>query len=289
MSVDDMVQALRGQRNGHGWVAHCPAHDDRKPSLSIDCSEDGKVLVHCHAGCDKAAVIEALVDRGLWRRCQPADVIMAGHSKNRGSRNTKFALDIWAASRGALGTPAELYLRSRAITISPPALRFHPRLKHSSGAYLPAMVAIVTNAQTGEPMAIHRTYLDNLKSTKADIAPNKMMLGPTRGGVVRLANADEAVMVGEGIETCLSAMQATGQPTWAALSASGLRALELPPQIKTVTILVDGDRAGAQAATHSARRWVLQRRHVRIARAPEGFDFNDLLVSAAKAPPGTVA
>ena len=39
-----------------------------------------------------------------------------------------------------------------------------------------------------------------------------MMLGPCRSGVVRLAVADDFVMVGEGIETCLAVMQATGLP-----------------------------------------------------------------------------
>jgi len=39
------------RRNGHGWVARCPAHDDREPSLSLDEGDDGRALVHCHAGC----------------------------------------------------------------------------------------------------------------------------------------------------------------------------------------------------------------------------------------------
>ena len=37
-------------------MARCPAHDDRKPSLSIRDADDGKVLVRCHAGCDQARV-----------------------------------------------------------------------------------------------------------------------------------------------------------------------------------------------------------------------------------------
>ena len=47
-------------------MARCPAHDDRKPSLSIRDADDGKVLVRCHAGCDQARVIAALRSRGLW-------------------------------------------------------------------------------------------------------------------------------------------------------------------------------------------------------------------------------
>lgn len=43
-----------------GWQARCRAHDDRTPSLSISAGEDGRALVHCHAGCTQQAVIEAL-------------------------------------------------------------------------------------------------------------------------------------------------------------------------------------------------------------------------------------
>lgn len=65
MTAADIAHALRGRRSGSGWMARCPAHDDRSPSLSLREAE-GKVLVHCHAGCSQADVIEALRSRGLW-------------------------------------------------------------------------------------------------------------------------------------------------------------------------------------------------------------------------------
>ena len=76
---------------------------------------------------------------------------------------------------------------------------------------------------------------------KAPVDPQKMMLGPCRGGAVRLAEPGDVLMVGEGIETCLAAMQATGHPAWAALSTSGLRALDLPTDVRDVIVLADGD------------------------------------------------
>jgi putative DNA primase/helicase len=46
---------------GHGkWSALCPAHDDKKPSLSVGLGEDGKVLLHCHAGCDVKDIVAAI-------------------------------------------------------------------------------------------------------------------------------------------------------------------------------------------------------------------------------------
>jgi putative DNA primase/helicase len=63
--VTTLVRALQARRSGKGWMAKCPAHDDRNPSLSIS-EVDGKVLVHCQAGCPQRDVIETLKSRGLW-------------------------------------------------------------------------------------------------------------------------------------------------------------------------------------------------------------------------------
>jgi putative DNA primase/helicase len=45
-------------------MAKCPAHDDNKPSLAIN-DGDGKIIVHCHAGCTQDDVLDALADSGL--------------------------------------------------------------------------------------------------------------------------------------------------------------------------------------------------------------------------------
>ncbi len=64
--VDRVLDALAAQtgrkpsRNGTGWRSRCPAHDDRKPSLSIGVGDNGKVLLHCHAGCATADILAAL-------------------------------------------------------------------------------------------------------------------------------------------------------------------------------------------------------------------------------------
>ena len=80
-------------------------------------------------------------------------------------------------------------------------------------------------------------------------------------------------MVGEGIETCLAAMRATGHPAWAALSTSGLRTLDLPKDVRDVIVLADGDEPGEAAARDCAWRWKREGRRVRIARPPQGHGF----------------
>jgi len=50
----------QAKRDGKGWMALCPAHDDRRPSLRVTAGDDGRALVHCHAGCTPEAVVGAL-------------------------------------------------------------------------------------------------------------------------------------------------------------------------------------------------------------------------------------
>jgi len=286
MSAETVAKALGGHRAGATWMARCPTHDDRSPSLSISASKDGKVLVHCHAGCDQRDVIATLRDRGLWETTGDLTGHFARKRENHvpvqpaadAMKRTEMALEIWQASQPAEVTPVETYLRSRRIEcFATPALRFHAGLKHLSGGLWPAMVALVTHGETGSPIAIHRTFLARDGQGKAPVDPPKMMLGPCRGGVVRLAEPGGVLMVGEGIETCLAVMQATGNPAWAALSTSGLRSLDLPRDARDVIVLADGDQAGESAAQECAKRWQREGRRARIARPPRGMDFNDLL------------
>ena len=45
------------RKAGRGWTAKCPAHEDRTASLSITAGDDGRVLLHCFAGCSAADVV----------------------------------------------------------------------------------------------------------------------------------------------------------------------------------------------------------------------------------------
>jgi hypothetical protein len=46
-------------------------------------------------------------------------------------------------------------------------------------------------------------------------------------------------------------------------------------------VLADGDVPGEAAAQNCARRWKREGRRVRIARPPQGLDFNDVLMRGA--------
>lgn len=62
MSIDVLLSRLKGvrPRGPSRWVALCSAHKDRTPSLSIRLEGDGRILLHCFAGCETYDVLDAL-------------------------------------------------------------------------------------------------------------------------------------------------------------------------------------------------------------------------------------
>ena len=61
MRAEALLSRLNKTRQtGRGsWVACCPAHDDKKPSLAIRELDDGRVLAHCFAGCGFDDIVSA--------------------------------------------------------------------------------------------------------------------------------------------------------------------------------------------------------------------------------------
>jgi putative DNA primase/helicase len=117
------------------------------------------------------------------------------------------ALGIWCEARPLTATLAETYLRSRCIEVpgeALDALRFHPRCPWWVGTRL-AMVALIRDIITDEPIGIHRTAL-TADGRKLD---RPKLLGPTAGGAIKLSGdyVVGEVTIAEGIETALSAAQ----------------------------------------------------------------------------------
>lgn len=74
MHLDSFLELFSPLRkNSNGWQAKCPAHEDKKASLSI-AVKDEYILLHCHAGCTTEAILEA---RGL----KPKDLFLGPKAK----------------------------------------------------------------------------------------------------------------------------------------------------------------------------------------------------------------
>ncbi|MFS4439137.1 toprim domain-containing protein [Paracoccaceae bacterium GXU_MW_L88] len=286
MNAREITMALHGKWYRRYGIACCPAHGDRKPSLTLADGNEGRLLLSCKAGCDFLAVLNALRSLGIMNGregLRPTDPIEMAkreiEERAAAERTARKALATWKEALPIAGTIAETYLRNRGITCTLPAtLRFHPECWHPSAKRFPTMIALVE----GLPLtAIHRTYLRPDGEGKADVHPQKAMQGACAGGAVRLARADGPLVVAEGIETALSLCSGLlHRPAtiWAALSAPGIAALRLPDQPKRLTIAIDGDATGMVASNKLAERAYSLGWNVRLLPAPEGKDWNDILM-----------
>jgi putative DNA primase/helicase len=276
------------RREGGAWRCNCPLHGGH--SLIVNDGREGRLLVKCW-GADCSTVLIFRVLR--WLRLLDGDTptletlgaVEARQAEEARDRRRRIAaaLDLWGECRSAAGTIVERYLRSRGLTEPiPPTIRMHGMMRHrESGGRRPAMVALVEHVKHG-PVGVHLTYLAIDGSMKAAVEPCRRSLGPVAGGAVRCAHVlpDRELAVGEGLETVLSVMQATGLPGWAALSAVGIRNLVLPAVARSILIAADNDANGTGecAARDAARRWMGGGRRARIAMpAVPGTDFNDVL------------
>lgn len=182
------------------------------------------------------------------------------------------------------GTHAEAYLRGRGLdTAGVEDLLFHPDLAHfQTRAGYPALVAIVRD-RTGEPVGLHRIWLDPASPAKAALGNPKKSLGSIRGGAIRLFPTTTFVVITEGIETALAVRTARSDlPVWAAIAAGHLAECHLPAGIMEILVAADHDAngAGLKAAERLAERLVGEGRRVWIALPPGvDTDFADVLAT----------
>lgn len=264
-----------------------PGHSRRDRSLSLyDTGE--RVIAHSFAGDDIGAIRSHLsqfgVEVGFVRELTPAEKREYGKKMRElkaleieaEQRHKETAHALWMSSAPLAGAAAE-YLASRGISsVSADAdLRFLPACPASpyrpDGRSGPAMIAQVVDPY------------DNFLGVHITMLPTRfrMMLARQRGGVVRLSAEAPALAVAEGIETALSYTQLTGIPCWAARSAVGLEQFNPPNSVRELIVAADGDAAGLAAAHDLAARCKSFVCSVKIAEAPEGKDFNDILVGGA--------
>lgn len=273
-----------GQWYGCYGTLPCPLcqRDARIGQNALTLADGSKgLLMHCKkAGCSFRDLAAALgVSHGHHAMHEPAVISLRESNRQaEAAKRARQAQVLWSESSLISGTIAETYLRGRGITCAlPHTLRYHPEAWHLSGRHLPALVAHVHGS---ESFAVHRTYLLRDGNGKADVEPQKAMLGRVKGGAVQLLRSPGPLVVAEGIETALSlACGLLDGPAsiWAALSTSGMTGLNLPNKPSRLTIAPDGDKAGHVAALQLADRATSDGWLVSILTPPEGSDFNDLL------------
>lgn len=293
------IIAALGGRNG---MARCPAHRDRDPSLSVR-ERDGRLLVHCHAGCDQRAVIAALRERGLWperepeprrsprRRhdappAPPPNLTVHWHTRDAPA-STQRACAIWRESIplwDPRALPAMRYLTSRGILWPWPETLAFARLPHpdTGEADVPALIVARHCPVVGMVRGIQRVFLTE-DGNKYPAGTTKMSLGRIDGGRAELMPPGEELAIAEGVETALSASRIFGIPAWA-MCGSFPGSIALPEIVRSVTLVADHDPHGISEQRARALASCIRQtgRYCRVLMPEDlGADANDVLREAS--------
>jgi hypothetical protein len=205
-----LTVALGGRWHGSYGTAPCPLcqPDRRRDQNALTLADGGAgLLAHCKpSGCGFRDILAAAgIAPGSF---SPPDPMM--HTRREAERRAEamkraaLAERLWGEAQPINGTPAEAYLRGRSITcLLPETLRYHPACWHGPTATRgPAMLALV---EGGGASAVHRTWLRPDGGGKAGLTGgDKLILGATAGGAVRLSRGASRLVVGEGLEGSLS-------------------------------------------------------------------------------------
>ncbi|HBA73456.1 MAG TPA: hypothetical protein DCZ63_15075 [Geobacter sp.] len=304
------------EKNGAGWVTCCPVHGDKTPSLAVTDKGNGDVDVFCHTGCNFAEVKDTLRSMGLLPEWAPEkkNGKKSSHAGNPPLSPTAAPEStehpeappektepekesyIWKQSDKDGLDHAKQYFASRGITIDPlpVCLKWNSYTDKKTGETNNMIVAAASQPADEKVFAVQRLFidLDNHKKTGAK------MHGPCDGrGIWFNRKGDKAeIVVGEGIETVLSVIQATGKNGVAALSTAGMKGLIIPDETNVLYLAVDSDPVrekesssmpGQKAAYVLAERFEASREGRKaflvspddtcFSTNPAKLDFNDLL------------
>lgn len=179
---------------------------------------------------------------------------------------------VWNKATPIAGTMGEAYLRAQGVTGDlPPTLRFAPAMPHPAGDIkLPGIVAARQGADR-QITGLWRVFLTE-DGELAAVTPGRMNLGYVRGTAVRFGPAAEEIVVAGDIEHALQVRDEIPEmPIWAGLNSFSWRALELPAEVRRVTIVPDmtpcPDWREPKEHCGYAAAQALQRRVQRMGRA----------------------
>ena len=262
------LRELIGQRltltNGK---ALCPFHTEKTASFHVHPTKNFYKCFGCGASGDavrwltdmggvpfKEAVKKA-ADMGLPRQERlraTAPPRPQRSARDEGlSATAKYGLRIWQEASPFEDTPAEWYLRGRAIWCAWDSVRFHPGIpKDKGGSPLPAMLVLVTDRQ-GQPTGVQATFLRQAKDgawVKSDRKDSRRTYGAIAGkdASAKFGRVEHGVMaVAEGSETAMAAAVLQMVPAEATLGIGNLNTWTPPEGVKTIYLCGEGDHRDA--------------------------------------------
>lgn len=285
-------------------VGLCPFHSEKTPSFEVN---DAKGTYHCH-GCGAGGdAIQFLVQREGMTFMQAVQLLMGDEfpvvsEEERAKRREADARDradrihlarwIWGQSVKPEGTPAEVYARSRGISMPlPPTVRFvtSPRWFNfetgECGREHPAMACALQDVG-GAIVGVQCVFLQGDGSKKYErVNPDgskakaKLSFGILVGSALRLGPVAPHLVNCEGPEDGLTlAQKLVGQSVWVSCGTALLSRTEYPPEVKSVCFAGDNNPAG-RVAVEQARDAALARGLIPTDAYPDAQykDWNDEL------------
>jgi DNA primase len=262
------------KRGGQEKVGLCPFHGERTPSFEVN---DAKGQYHCH-GCGKSGdAITFLMEREGMNFRQAYETLAgdefpmvsdeervrrAAEDEAKSRERIELARSIWEASIPPEGTAAEVYARSRGITMDlPPSIRFvmAPRWRDPEtgecGRDHPAMVCALQD-NSDEIVGVQCIFLQDggrgkyaRVSSEGRKAKAKLTYGKLIGTVLRLGPVADRIVFCEGPEDGLTLAQLLpGQSVWVSCGTAGLSKMKFPAAVRSLIIAGDNNEAGRAAA-----------------------------------------
>lgn len=254
-------------------VGLCPFHKERTPSFEVN---DTKGQYYCH-GCGKRGDAITFLMEGEGMTFRQAFETLAGDEFpviDEAERVRRKAADeqllaerialaksIWADSVPPQGTPAEVYARSRGITMDlPETVRFvmTPRWRDNEtgevGRDVPAMICAMQD-NSDEIVGVQCVFLEDggrrkYSRTRSDgtIAKAKLTFGKLVGSAIRLGPVAERIVFCEGPEDGLSLAQILpGMSVWVSCGTAVMPRMKFPRDVRSLIIAGDNNAAGRKA------------------------------------------
>jgi hypothetical protein len=312
MNLRSVALALGGEISGRQVIAPGPGHSrqDRSLSIRLDASAPDGFLVHSFAG-------------DPWQECRDhvrqklgLPAWEPGDEQNRTIPNKhvdkwdfaaveaemldmtrsdddlvriRSALEIWNAASESPDQRAIDSLASRSLDppqdLFGPQLRYHgqcPFRDENTGQILrvPCLIAAFRSIADDTITGIHRIRVDQPERWPKT---SRMMLGVIKHSAIKLGAAGARLAIGEGLETCLAAMQAGIDPAWALGSVGNISFFPVIDGVQEIRILCETGEASRRAFKMCGRRWWRASRKVNKITPTVGSDLNDALMSMGAA------
>jgi hypothetical protein len=255
-TISKVLELLQGvRRSGSGWAARCPAHEDEKASLSVSEGEDGRVLIHCFAGCAAEAIVHAVgLEMGdLFPKdgcATPADeraTLQQSRGKPQPASNSGVAAGesetvapLQADQEGLFACTVEAYAEVKGLPVE-----FLRSLGLSDAKYagVPAVRMPYVDADGHEQAVRFRISLEGEDKFRWKKRSKLCLYGLTR---LRTAREPGYVVLVEG-ESCAQTLWHAGLPALGIPGAGNWNDARDAPQLEgigTAYFVIEPDRGG---------------------------------------------